>query len=334
MKKALPVGGISTLLLVVVLFVHCALGPGKSGSYTLSAKADGVTVDYGEFLSVYDPLEFRVPLSLLGLTADSVRDMKSSCHCTIAEIRADDEVLLVKYEPPGRTIEIYQIITIIPYDSNEGLKFVRLKGKIIPAWFTQPCEIRFDGVHPGVKRSFSASAEINYDLPQIGVDSVRLEPEADNISLDYEMVSNEKIVIAGSVTGLPQADEYKGNIEIVFDTGQFEKLRLPIKIGYLGTISAGPEVVTFDGAKQAKTVEFAHFNGNPLDIQEIHCPEHLEATVVDSAEGRCLVKIGLKNGVLGQIDEVIASKVKVDFAGIDQPGLVRVMILPAALNKI
>lgn len=323
--------GVLCALLLAAIGSYRVFGPERSTWYEVSVNGNILTIDCGEFLSVYEPLELRVPLSLLGLSAGSVKKTISTCSCTIPEVGPDDDELLITYEFNSRKVDFYEAVTIIPNDERIGKKFVRLRGKIIPAWFARPPSIDVGNVRPGEARRFSATAEINYELGRIGVGSVKLSPQADNITLDYEIVSNERIALEGVVKGLPCPDTYKGQIKIVFSTGKFEELRLPINVGYLGTISAIPEVVSFDGEGQEETVEFAHFNGNPLDIEQIRCPEHLMVSKVASAEDRCLVKIGLKNGVLGQKNEVLASKVEVDFAGIDQPGVVRVMILPAAL---
>jgi hypothetical protein len=60
----------------------------------------------------------------------------------------------------------------------------------------------------------------------------------------------------------------------------------------------------------------------------------LTATAVESDDGRCLLKIELKEESLANTEEVTASKIKVNFTGIDQPGMVRVMVLPGARNEI
>ncbi len=331
MKKLTLLGALFLILLAAGLYR--VLKGGQASKYRVSADGDVVTIDCGEFLSVYEPLEFRVPLKLLGLAADSVRKTVTTCSCTIPDLGPEDTHLAVTYKLSSGTTSFYQVITIIPKDDSIGKKFIRLRGKIIPAWFTRPASIVVDGVKPGERRTFTASAEINYELPQIGVDSVRLSPQVENITLDYTIVSNEKIDLTGTVRGLPEAGEYKGEIEIVFDTGQFEKLRLPVKISYLGTISAVPEMVSFGGNRQEAVVEFRHFAGNTLKIKGIDCPEHLTVGAVGSAEGKCLLKIGLKKGVSGR-KGVIASKIEVTFAQIEQWGVVRVMVLPAAWGKM
>jgi len=325
---------ILSFLLILVAFLTCyVVKSHESASYTLTVKDNVVTVDCGELLSAHQPMEFRVPLRLLGLSAKSVKEVKSSCKCAVAQINPEDKQISITYRPSPSTTEVSQLISLIPSDQNSSPRFVRLRGKLIPAWFAHPSAVFLRNLYPGEERLFSVNVEINYEMPKIGISSIHLTPKTSACVVETRIIDESKFNINGEVTGLPRAQKYKGHIVVTFDSGPFNTFELPLEISHTGTISAIPEVITLENNHDNESiVEFRHFEDLPLNIEKIDHPEYLTLRPVRAHKNKCLLKIELNNDLIPQ-EQIITSKVKITFSGIDQPGEVRVVVIPSVCRQ-
>ena len=299
------------------------------GSYTISRQTDGVTIEFGKILSTRKPLEFTIPLKELGLSAGSIAQVKSSCSCTAAEVGPQDADIKVTFVPNPEKVHVHQTISILPNDKSIGVKVIRVKGELIPAWFAQPPSIVVNNVHPGERRVFSADVRINYELPKIEVKSIRLDPQTDNLNLTSRITNSREFVVSGVVNGRSQPFEYRGEIEIGFGSGPYEKVILPIEINHMGAIIADPHVVTLSkDRREAVIVVFKHYEKAVLSVEKIDCPEYLEVNSLGYDEGKFALKIGIRSDrVIPQ--QLTTAKVKVKFKGIAEArGEVRVVTIP------
>ena len=296
-------------------------------SYTISAESDGVTINFGKILATRNALEFIVPLYKIGFSPNSIEKVKSSCSCTVAKIQPQDRNIHITYTPNPETVHVRQTVFVIPRNDSNSIKAIRILGELIPAWFARPSTIVLDNIYPGESRTFSADIEINYKLPAIRIKSVGLNPKTDSCVLKTAKKGENKFIIEGLVKGLPQSCLYKGTIEIIFDTGPFKTFALPIKIGHVGLISATPEIITLRRTQAHEAmVELTHFKKLPLNIYKIDHPEYLAVIPVESHANSCLLKIMIKeNATLPE--RINPSTIKVTFEGINQPGLVRVVVI-------
>ncbi|MHC4260138.1 MAG: hypothetical protein ACYSTF_06985 [Planctomycetota bacterium] len=321
------------VLIVLAFLTYHVLESHESASYTLSVKDNVVTIDCGEFLSAYEPMEFRVPLHMLGLSPNSVKEVRTSCKCAIGEIGPEDKEISVTYRPSPSTVRVSQHLILIPHDSSISRKLIRLTGKLIPAWFARPSAIVLDNLYPGEKRLFSTNVEINHEMREIGIKSIHLTPKTDTCLLETQLTDKTKFSIKGTVDGLPQAHTFRGNIVVTYTTGPFKVFELPLEIRHTGTISAIPEVVTLQNNQDSTSiVEFTHFADLPLYIEKIDCPEYLKVSSLRSGENKCLLKIEFKKGLFSQ-NQITTSKVEVAFSGIDHPGQVRIVVVPAQISS-
>jgi hypothetical protein len=335
-RKRAVVGLLFALALVSVpvLVWHLERREKPSGPFTISRVPDGVVMDFGRVFTTYKPMEFTVPLRLLGIGAEEIEDIKTACLCTVPQVRPDARELQIFYRPDPDKTAIHQRIIVNLRDPKLPARVIHLQGILVPAWFAGPPAVTLEGITPGERRDFTVTARANYELPPVGVKSVRLLPETHACSLTTEVLDNGTLNITGTVVGSLEPCQYTGSLEIRFDTsnlkgyrvGGFGELTVPVKFCHVGTIVASPEVLTLGGSKQQAVVEFRHFRGDALEIRSIDCPEFLTMEPLPGADRQCRAQVGL-NGHSPPMSKVVASVIRVTFAGVDVAAQLRVVVI-------
>lgn len=300
----------------------------QENPYKLSVRNNVVTVDFGHRITGYERMEFHVPFHLLGFSPSAIKEIRPTCKCTVSELKPDDENLLVTFKPNPSTTDVSQMIELIPIEQHLQSRFIRLKGKVIPAWFAQPNPIiLLKDVCPREKRVAYTDVRINYEIPEINIKSIYLEPKAENINLKTSIKDN-LFTIKVIVEGIAERTVYNGNIIVLFTDGPHKRFELPLKVQYKGMFSVTPETVTLKDEQENEytVVEFKHFQSLSLSVKQIECPDYIIAAP-KKEKNLCMIKVGLKNELFTS-DHIESSKLKISFNEINQCGLLHVIVIP------
>ena len=325
-KLLLALSFCGVLLLMTVCY---ALRSGKNPSYRLSVKQNVVTVDYGELVSGYEEMRFIVPLHLLDLSPGSVKAIKPTCKCTVAEVKPDDKEINIVFKPSSGTVNVSKTIKVVPYGENAQLRFIRLVGKLKAAWLPRPRAVKLEKVRPGERRRVSADVQLNYDAPDIRVDAAFLKPEAEGVALDTN-IDDGSVTIDITTVGSNEAHVYKGTIVLVFGASPYKQFELPLEVHHLGTLSAIPRAVTLtrDNGDNLTTVALQHFESTSLTISKIESPAYIKVVSLGCDKGRCLLGIGPATD-RPTLNSIMISKILVHFDEIETVGVVHVIVMPS-----
>ena len=326
------------------IMIFCYLGNNASRSKSQSEyfqddqllfheTSNGVKVHIGHLWSTSSPITIPIPISRIGANASEIVEMKSTCGCTVPkrpQKQQGKNVLLISYNPHGRSGPIHESVILRLNDSSNLSKRIDIYGEVIPGWYARPPAIEVRKVEPHKKCVFFCELQIQYDLPEINVESCIVSPACLGLQL-YPIVKKDerKVVVNGEIVGAEVPRLYKGIMEVKLGPGKTQVLHVPIEIYHVGKVRSEPENIILDGQNANPVPVRCLFMENiPQKILRIEKSKFLDVQMEKKNDKYILTVRPELKYYSSFVNKIKNENIRVYFEGISEPLLIRVMCFP------